>query len=302
MKKVSIIIPAYNYARYIGEAVNSALAQSYPDCEVIVVNDGSTDDTKKILELYYDGITVVEQENKGLPAARNAGVRASNGDYICFLDADDMLLPEKIKEEVYWLERDEDLEWVYCDAFLTDEKGVKLKKYSEMFTSQYWEAKRGIVFKTFLKGNFVPVNSPLITRECVVENPFDEDLKSYEDFDFWLRVSRRYKTMYIDKPLCCVRKHGGGMQKDSLNLYWNGIRVVKRLIDRAGLNKEELKMAKELLASFFLQTAEKYYVSGDKKKASEAFKKAIDHNPFSGSGYKGYLKSLLFGKKSSEKK
>ena len=93
--KVSIIIPSYNCASYVEEAVQSALSQTYSDCEVVVINDGSTDNTEEVLAPYRDKIVYISQENKGLAGARNSGIKRASGDYITFLDADDIFLPEK---------------------------------------------------------------------------------------------------------------------------------------------------------------------------------------------------------------
>ncbi|HEY0656892.1 MAG TPA: glycosyltransferase family A protein, partial [Pyrinomonadaceae bacterium] len=100
LPKVSVIIPNYNYAKYIAETIDSVLAQTYPNLEVIVVDDGSKDDSLKILRSYGDKITVIEQKNQGVARARNIGTAYSNGEYIAFLDADDVWLPEKLARQM----------------------------------------------------------------------------------------------------------------------------------------------------------------------------------------------------------
>ena len=102
--KVSVIIPTYQHADFVGEAIDSALAQTYTDYEIILVNDGSTDGTKEIAAEYRNQIKYIYQDNRGLPAARNTGILASKGEYMAFLDADDVWLPNKLKLEVEFLD------------------------------------------------------------------------------------------------------------------------------------------------------------------------------------------------------
>ena len=110
---VSVIIPAYNCAKYIDEAVNSVLSQTYPYLEIIVVNDGSTDNTLQIIEKFKDRITIINQAQSGVACARNTGIKSANGDYIAFIDADDYWFKEKIQLQVSYLEKHGDMSAVY---------------------------------------------------------------------------------------------------------------------------------------------------------------------------------------------
>src|SRR5437867_1708261 len=122
MPKVSIVIPTYNYGRYVVEAVESVLNQSFQDREVIVVDDGSTDDTRERLERFRGRIRYIYQRNKGLPAARNTGIRAARGAYVAFLDSDDLWLPEKLALQVPILDTRQQVGMVYTDAHLFDDQ------------------------------------------------------------------------------------------------------------------------------------------------------------------------------------
>ncbi|HEY2324319.1 MAG TPA: glycosyltransferase family A protein, partial [Thermoanaerobaculia bacterium] len=112
MKSVSVVIPSYNYARYLGEAIDSALAQTLPPLEVIVVDDGSTDETSEVLATYADRIRVLRQKNSGVAVARNSGIAAAHGEYVAFLDADDIWLPRKL--ELQMARFDESIGLVHC--------------------------------------------------------------------------------------------------------------------------------------------------------------------------------------------
>src|SRR5712672_3063531 len=126
MPKVSIIIPAYNQARFLGVAIESALRQTFSDLEVIVIDDGSTDQTRQVAAGFGDRIRYIHQDNTGLPGARNRGIRESSGEYLCFLDSDDFYHPDKLQRQVELLDADPEIGFVYCDIVTTDEAGQPL--------------------------------------------------------------------------------------------------------------------------------------------------------------------------------
>src|SRR5436190_9018266 len=122
MKTVSVVIPTYNYARYLGAAIDSALQQTHAPLEVIVVDDGSTDDTPRLLDGYGDRIRVIRQKNSGVAAARNAGVREARGELIAFLDSDDLWKPRKLELQIARFEADPGLGLVHCGAETLDDQ------------------------------------------------------------------------------------------------------------------------------------------------------------------------------------
>ncbi|PIZ44424.1 hypothetical protein COY31_02670, partial [Candidatus Wolfebacteria bacterium CG_4_10_14_0_2_um_filter_39_18] len=158
MKRVSIIIPAYNAASFIGDSVRSALTQTYPNKEIVVVDDGSTDDTRAILEEYIKSgqIKYFYQENKGPAAARNLGIKNSSGEFIAFLDADDVWLPEKLKKQID-LFKNPKVGLVYSDMEFFGDK-FPFKKYSEMTKGFY----RGEAMRELIKRNFIPISSVVL--------------------------------------------------------------------------------------------------------------------------------------------
>ena len=115
MPKVSVIIPAYNAARYLPEAIDSVLTQTYQDCEIILVDDGSTDDTAEVVSRYGTRVTYVQQSNQGVGAARNTGIDLARGDYLVFQDADDVLLPGKLEVQASFLDQHPDVDAVFSD-------------------------------------------------------------------------------------------------------------------------------------------------------------------------------------------
>jgi len=134
MPKVSVIIPTYNYGQYIDKSIDSVLSQTYTDFEIIVIDDGSTDNTRTIVETKYrDKVKYIYQENRGAPAARNQGLREAKGDFIVFLDADDWFAPENLEYKVNILENNVDVGWVYSDWHYVNEKGNIVDKGSDRF-------------------------------------------------------------------------------------------------------------------------------------------------------------------------
>ena len=212
---VAIIIPTFNTGKYIKEAVDSAINQTYKNKEIIVVDDGSTDNTKEILDIYIQDnkIKYIYQENKGLAGARNTGIKAANGDYIAFLDSDDIFLPNKIEKQIEFLENNRDCDVCYCDVWhFYDDEPNKLMKLDYKYYSG------SEVLKNLLKKNFI---NPLtvVTRRSVVDKygVFNEYFKRTEDWEYWIRlVWQGVKFCFLPEILAKYR-----MRKDSLSFNWN---------------------------------------------------------------------------------
>jgi hypothetical protein len=208
MTMVSIIIPAYNQGHYLGEAIQSALSQTYQDFEVLVIDDGSTDNTAEIARSFSDPrIQYIYQDNRGLSGARNTGVRHARGEYITYLDSDDQFLPEKLELLIAEFEADPRLGLVAGQAIPIDELGRRV----------------GRIFSTplvadpgqLLLGNPLHVGSVLIRHEWQAKTGyFDEGLRSYEDWDMWLRMLRLGCRMgWIDQPVSLYRFHRAQMTR-----------------------------------------------------------------------------------------
>lgn len=202
----SVIIPAYNMSRYVREAVESAVNQTYP-VEVIVVDDGSTDDTRELLEPYISArkIQYIYQYNRGLAGARNTGIRAAAGSYIAFLDADDLFLPTKVERQIQALEDHPDYGVCYSDLLhFTDEP-------REFFHHRY-EYPSGDIFEPLLHRQFINPLVVLARREVFEQYGFfDEAFRRSEDWELWLRFSRvGVKFYYLDEILAYYRIRRGG--------------------------------------------------------------------------------------------
>ncbi len=204
MPKVSIIIPTYNREQFIGQAILSVLEQSFTDFEIIVVDDGSTDNTKNVIETFDDPrVQYYYQENKGRSVARNYALLLAKGKYITFLDSDDLYLSNKLELQVNYLDLHSDISMIYTSANCIDENGNFLQHKYEASTS-------GWIYKDI--AFFIPVTITLPTvmvRREVFDSAgyFDEKMHRFEDTDMWRRISKFYRIMAIPIYTCNLRTH-----------------------------------------------------------------------------------------------
>jgi glycosyltransferase involved in cell wall biosynthesis len=207
---VSIIIPAYHKPEYLLEAVESALAQDYPEKEVVVVNDGSPHDLEGALRPYLDRIVYRAQENKGVSAARNLGIRASHGDYLAFLDSDDILLPGSLKARAAYLDNHPDVGLVCGDCIMFQgEKVVGLR-------SALWNKPGNPENFRWETVDYNPNLSTVMVRRACFEDSelFEESIRTAEDWLMWVRLSLRYNMTYLNIPFVRYRIHAGNISKD----------------------------------------------------------------------------------------
>jgi glycosyltransferase involved in cell wall biosynthesis len=200
---ISIIIPSYNSARFVLHAVQSALEQTYSPVEVIVVDDGSTDDTRERLVTREDRIRYVYQSNGGPSKARNRGINEAQGDLIAFLDADDQWLPDKLQKQWKSLQANPDTCLVHTDLY-------RLYEPSGAIVHKYRDRKRfsGYCYNEFFWGNALLTSSVLVTRRCLEEiGKFDEEIGYAEDLDLWIRIARYFPLSYVVEPLVLYREH-----------------------------------------------------------------------------------------------
>lgn len=198
---VSAIITAYNNAGTIGAAIESFLRQDFTDREIIVVDDGSRDTTRREVESYGDGVRLICQQNGGSARARNTGAKNAAGKYLAFLDGDDVATPERLRHQVAALEGRPQVGLVYGNIFLMDAAGrnARLRRG----TGRY---KSGKITNELAVKNFVPFSTIMVRRELLIETGFfDELIRSSEDWDLLVRLSRRCEFFYLDLPLAYYR-------------------------------------------------------------------------------------------------
>ncbi len=244
MPEVSIIIPTYNRSQKVVRAVESVLDQSFRDFEIIVVDDGSTDDTCQSLAKFGSSITYIRCPlNRGVSAARNAGVRTASAPWIAFLDSDDYWLREKLGVQMEFLRRNP--EWVACQ---TEE--IWIRRGRRVNPRRKHKKASGDIFNRSLALCLVSPSSVVVSRELFDEvGLFDETLQAAEDYDLWLRISCRYPVYLIEREL--VVKEGG--HEDQLSRRFAGmdrfrIRSIVNLINSGVLSPGQTAAALEELS------------------------------------------------------
>jgi glycosyltransferase involved in cell wall biosynthesis len=226
MAKVSIVMPCYNQGLYINEAVESVLSQTHKDVECIVVDDGSTDGTPEIVERYGGRVLLVRQENAERSAARNAGIARASGDYIAFLDADDYIIPEKIAEQLSFLEAYPEYDAVYSRVRYFEENGRR----------RYYSARRiiptGMIVRDLVFGNCMTIHSPLMRKSAVERIAgFDPALNRYEDWDFFMRLAfSGTHFAFLDRYHAYCRVHPGNTIRDRVRMFEAKWRVAEKLV------------------------------------------------------------------------
>ena len=231
--RVSVIIPTYNRAWVLKEAIDSVLAQDYADFELIVVDDGSTDGTDNVLA-GYDNVTVLEQPNQGVSAARNKGVLHARGTYLAFLDSDDLWLPQKLTAQVGFFRKNPDV--VICQ---TQETWVRNGR--RVNSGKRHQKQSGMFFERSLELCLVSPSAVMMEKTFFEQmGGFDESLPACEDYDLWLRINAHHPIYLIDQPL--VVKRGG--HKDQLSAS-------------PGLDKYRIASIQSIIASGRLSPAQK---------------------------------------------
>jgi glycosyltransferase involved in cell wall biosynthesis len=213
MKKgrVTVVIPNYNYERFLSEAIDSVRSQTYRDLEIVVVDDGSTDRSREVIAAYGDEITAIFQNNRGVSTARNNGAQAGTGEYIAFIDADDVWLPAKIERQVARLVGGGALGLVHVAIVLVDENGASIREVRD--------GQEGTVAQELLRferGAILGGGSGLIVRRSVFEEVggFDSRLSTSADWDLFYRISSRYQVGFVPEVLLKYRIHGSNMHSN----------------------------------------------------------------------------------------
>ena len=300
MANVTAVIPVYNYEQFIADAVDSALGQTYKDMEIIVVDDGSTDNTGEILKRQYGSkIKYIYQENRGLSAARNLGIKLSSGQFIALLDADDIWLPEKIELQIQIMGNSDLIGIVSCGGYNINEKG----KVINIHVTRNYQTKTDFMNDLLLRNVVSGGSYALVRKECFEKaGMFDENLKSAEDWDMWLRISKRYDTEYVELPLAKVRVTEISMSSpmNAHKMLENELRVLTKAFSDKSL-KGKWFLKRKSFSYRYCCAASHFNHGGKKKKAIYYILKSILIFPFwvtsaEGSRY-GLVAKILFGDK-----
>lgn len=199
--QVGVIIPTFNRAVMLKEAIDSVLSQDFQDFELIVVDDGSTDHTAEILNAYRQNITVLRQPNQGVSSARNAGIKAASGSLVAFLDSDDLWLPQKLSHQVDFFNANP-------EAQICQTEEIWIRNNVRVNPKKRHQKLAGMIFEPSLNLCLVSPSAVMIRASLFkTVGLFDENLPACEDYDLWLRISCRYPVHLIETPL--IIKRGG---------------------------------------------------------------------------------------------
>lgn len=227
MKKVSVLIPLYNHEKFISHAIESVLNQSFPDFELIIIDDCSTDNSAQIIKKYSqkdDRINVFfNKKNLGVAKTRNKLIRKAKGKFIAFMDSDDIWYKTKLEKQLYWLKKNENLV-VWTEGELINSKGEYLSQtFSEKHNSLN-KKKSGNIFNELLKGNFLFFSSIIVKRQNIKNLRLNKNLRLLDDYQFIVDLSIKYDFKFINKPLVKYRIHNTNLIKSDFN------RLLKELV------------------------------------------------------------------------
>jgi len=275
---VSVIVPTHNRAHLVAEAVDSVLAQTFGNLEVIVIDDGSTDNTLEVLQTFSDSrIRVIRQNNLGISGARNTGIRAARGKYIAFLDSDDIWLPELLATEVPVLEERPEIDIVYAKAQAMDAAGNPKPQTlgtTERFPGEY--------LRSMLYGFFGCLPTTILRRECFDSvGLFDESLKGRVDWDMFLRMSQYHRFRFINRVLARYRFHEGRTTGPKSPVFrevtQNHITVLDTFFAQPELSEDILSFKNTAYRNAYLAAGMQFLNTGNRREAISCFVHAMQH-------------------------
>jgi len=253
---ISVVIPTFNRAHTLRRAIDSVLQQSCKASEIIVVDDGSEDDSVQLLKQHYPQLRILQQSNQGVSSARNSGIRAAHGEWIALLDSDDEWLPHKLHSQIQCLQASTKLRICH-----TDENWIRRGKPLKQLAKH--RKRGGHIYTDCLPLCVISPSSVIIHKSLFDEvGLFDESLPACEDYDLWLRICARYPVGFVEQP--CIIKHGG--HDDQLSQkYW-------------GMDRFRIIALEKMLQTPYLDDAQKAATARLLVKKCEIFAKgAVKH-------------------------
>jgi len=295
MVEVSVVMPTHNYGRYLSRAIDSVLSQQGVNVELIVVDDGSTDDTAEILASYGQRLRFFWQENQGAPTARNLGLQKARGDFIVFLDADDWLLSDALGSRLDYLREHAEYGWVYGPCVYHDEQDRDVTAQFDDSPFVYRAARKGKVLPYLLMGEKIHVCCVMLKTELARKvGGFRTDLPVLQDYEFWLRVAADAPAGFIEDCNVVVMTHSGSISRSSGDNYRTSLRILQdaeiRYPEAVGLLGRDWQ---KRMAAVLLERAAHLLKDGEKTSARELLQQAIRRNPLQLKSYIYFVWSVI---------
>lgn len=291
---ISVVIPVYNGSRYLRACIDSALNQTYPQIEIVAVNDGSKDNSMEILKSYGDRILVIDQANSGQAIARNNGVKASHGELVAFLDQDDVWDDIKLERQAALLNRHSNALATYCDHRGIDEHGVVTSQSGAL----YYPRTSGQILEHLIRGNFILSASLVMLRRSAFDaaGGFDASQPHWsDDYDLWMRIAARGAFLYQIETLVGYRRHNSNTSGSAFEMQAGNAHALRNL--EMHLNSEQRQKMLPLLRKqryqSILGTAWYYRLQGHRKEAINTYRAAIALRPFGLPAWVGLMRALL---------
>lgn len=300
MPKVSVIIPAFNSKKYLPAAIESIFNQTYQNFEIIVVDDGSTDNTRQVIDRYMRSpvtshqtpvnIRYIYQKNQGPAVARNRGIQEAQGEYIAFLDSDDVWKPQKLEKQIKFLEENRDCAFVYTDAYEFNKYGVT--KTSKL-AGEDRHKMSGMIFERLILGCVIFL-STVVVRKSVLNQcgVFDPNLYIVEYWELWLRIAKKFKIMFLDEILAGYRKESHNISNNFEVGLKSRHEVIERMLgrDTKGSRYRQIRRLAHSIA--YMEGAYAHLIQGNQKKAIKEIFKSIRCTPLRLRRYWFLLKTL----------
>lgn len=278
--KFSVVIPTYNYSKYIERSIRSVCEQAEKNFEVIVVDDGSKDNTQEIVERVINqglenNIKYIYQENQGVSVARNTGVINSSGDYIWFLDSDDILLPNAFKYAINFIDKNPDLDMFYGGYRANYINYPTVDRYPSPLTGN-----RVKDFTALLEGKIKGINTGCIVfkRSVFDDLMFDKDVYTVEDFAFFALVIAMKKGKMINELLAEKTRHPDSLRDDYHAILKTGTKMVDAIFENPKLDSKFLALRTKFLARRLLSLSRAYHRNGEHERAVEYYLKGLKTN------------------------
>jgi glycosyltransferase involved in cell wall biosynthesis len=286
-----VIIPVYRGEKYVAEAIGSALAQTYRNVEIVIVDDGSPDRSEQRIApfLRHPNVRYVKQPNRGVASARNQGIRASRGALVAFLDQDDVWLPDKLERQVAALRQNPGDALVHGYQAYIDGRGNRIA-----YPADWVRSVHGSCFENLFLENRIAVLTVVVRRQVLdVVGPFNEDIPGTDDYELWLRIARRFRIGFIHgAPLACYRVHDANASRDHFRMELGEFKAISSIVDQFPDMRRMLgkQVVDRRLSELHLSLGGWYaWIARDRRTARRHLMRAARYRPFQVKAYRRLL-------------